>query len=145
MKEIIKIKIEKDLCEHCNFRNRNCNKMNNCPPPFSKVFYQVRKEIFNDFKETKVEQVPETFEELKELCKGLKCKKSDLDNVIWFELPKPKDTRIWLGKFLCLDIKGQVGMVEKTFGNDVSITIFATNRTPKQMWNIILNLVEEVS
>lgn len=91
----------------------------------------------------KVEQVPETFEELKELCKGIKGNKRDCGGAMWFEFPIPKDSTLWLGKFLCVDIKGQVGIAEKSFGDDISITIFSEHRTFAQMWQIIKNLVGE--
>ena len=89
------------------------------------------------------DKVPETWEELKELCKGLKGNKRDCGGAMWFEFPIPKDSTLWLGKFLCVDIKGQVGIAEKSFGDDVSITIFAENRTPQQMYMIIKGLIGE--
>ena len=75
-------------------------------------------------------KVPESWEELKELCKSIKGNKKDCGGAMWFEFPIPKDSKLWLGKFLCIDEKGQIGIAEKTFGNDISITIFADSLTP---------------
>jgi len=89
----------------------------------------------------KVEQVPTNWEELKELCKSIKGNKKDLGGAMWFEFPIPKDSKLWLGKFLCIDEKGQIGIAEKTFGNDISITIFAENLKPERQYQIIKSLI----
>lgn len=92
----------------------------------------------------KVEQVPETFEELKELCKGIKGNKKDCGGAMWFEFPVLNDSTVWLGKALAVDQKGQVGLVEQTWKEDnYAITIFAQHRTPNQMWQIIKSLIGE--
>lgn len=93
--------------------------------------------------EGRFEQVPEKFEDLKELCKSIKGNKKDLGGAMWFEFPVPKDSKLWLGKFLCIDEKGQIGIAEKTFGNDISITIFADSLTPARQWQIIKNFIGE--
>ena len=87
--------------------------------------------------------VPETWADLKELCKSIKGNKKDLDGAMWFEFGCLNNDQMYLGKFLCVDIKGQVGIAEKSWGGDISITIFAQNRTPAQMWQIIKGLVGE--
>lgn len=87
--------------------------------------------------------VPETFEELKELCKDLKGNKKDCGGAMWFEFGCLNNDKMYLGKFLCVDEKGQVGIAERSWGGDISITIFAQNRTPQQMWQIIKNLIGE--
>ena len=82
--------------------------------------------------------MPETFEDLKELCKGLKVNKRDCGGTMWFEIGVLNDSTVWLGKALAVDQKGQVGLVEQTWKEDnYAITIFAQNRTPSQMWQII--------
>ena len=91
-----------------------------------------------------IEKVPETWEDLKELCKGLKGNKRDCGGAMWFEIGVLNDSTVWLGKALAVDQKGQVGLVEQTWKEDnYAITIFAQNRTPAQMWQIIKNLVGE--
>ncbi len=91
----------------------------------------------------KFEQVPETFEELKELCKSIKGNKKDCGGAMWFEFGCLNNDKMYLGKFLCVDEKGQVGIAERSWGGEISITIFAQNRTPQQMWQIIKNLIGE--
>lgn len=91
----------------------------------------------------KVEKYPETFEELKELCKGITGNKKDCGGAMWFEFGCLNNDKMYLGKFLCVDEKGQVGIAERSWGGDISITIFAQNRTPQQMWQIIKNLIGE--
>ena len=110
------------------------------PTQMVKTVKKERKAVFMG-KEIKPEKLPETWEDLKELCKGLKVNKRDCGGAM-FEFPISKDSVLWLGKFLCVDIKGQVGIAEKSFGDDVSITIFSEHRTPAQMWNIIKSLTE---
>lgn len=88
-------------------------------------------------------KVPESWEELKELCKSIKGNKKDLGGAMWFEFPIPKDSKLWLGKFLCIDEKGQIGIAEKTFGNDISITIFADSLTPARQYQIIKSLIDK--
>lgn len=88
-------------------------------------------------------KVPESWEELKELCKSIKGNKKDCGGAMWFEFPIPKDSKLWLGKFLCIDEKGQIGIAEKTFGNDISITIFADSLTPARQYQIIKSLIGE--
>ena len=88
-------------------------------------------------------KVPESWEELKELCKSIKGNKKDCGGAMWFEFPIPKDSKLWLGKFLCIDEKGQIDIAEKTFGNDISITIFADSLTPARQYQIIKSLIGE--
>lgn len=88
-------------------------------------------------------KVPENWEELKTMCKSIKGNKKDLGGAMWFEFPIPQDSKLWLGKFLCIDEKGQMGIAEKTFGNDISITIFAENLTPARQWQVIKSLIGE--
>ena len=88
-------------------------------------------------------KVPESWEELKELCKSINGNKKDCGGAMWFEFPIPKDSKLWLGKFLCIDEKGQIGIAEKTFGNDISITIFADSLTPARQYQIIKSLIGE--
>ena len=88
-------------------------------------------------------KVPESWEELKELCKSIKGNKKDLGGAMWFEFPIPKDSKLWLGKFLCIDEKGQIGIAEKTFGNDISIAIFADSLTPARQYQIIKSLIDK--
>ena len=97
----------------------------------------------SELEEFEVEQVPETWEDLKELCKSIKGNKKDLGGAMWFEFGCLNNDQMYLGKFLCVDIKGQVGVAEKSWGGDISITIFAQNRTPQQMWQIIKGLIGE--
>lgn len=97
----------------------------------------------NSIYKAKFEKVPETWEELKELCKDIKGNKKDLGGAMWFEFGCLNNDQMYLGKFLCVDIKGQVGVAEKSWGGDISITILAQNRTPAQMWQIIKGLIGE--
>ena len=85
-------------------------------------------------------KVPTNWEELKELCKDIKGNKKDCGGAMWFEFGCLNNDKMYLGKFLCIDEKGQVGIAERSWGGDISITIFAQNRTPQQMWGIIKNL-----
>lgn len=83
--------------------------------------------ITNDVNQNKMrEQIPETFEELKELCKDIKEVKIE---VSWIELRNTD------GIPFIFYSKGYVGRT-----NDVSFV--AKNRTPAQMWQIIKSLTE---
>ena len=110
----------------------------------NKTDFVCIEDIVKDLKvEYKIEKCPTSWEELKELCKGIKGNKKDCGGAMWFEFPIPKDSKLWLGKFLCIDEKGQIGIAEKTFGNDISITIFADSLTPARQYQIIKSLIGE--
>ena len=97
----------------------------------------------SELEEFEVEKYPKSWEELKELCKSIKGNKKDCGGAMWFEFGCLNNDKMYLGKFLCVDEKGQVGIAERSWGGEISITIFAQNRTPQQMWQIIKNLIGE--
>lgn len=78
----------------------------------------------------KVEQVPETFEELKELCKGLKGVKLFYDNIALVEY-------IEINKVIAFNENGLMLAMQNDFN------VLAKNRTIPQIWQIIKNLVGE--
>lgn len=93
-----------------------------------------------DFEHTK-EQVPETWEELKELCENLEQKVNNL--IVKFLPPKTHyDCEvIWFKQYgLWVYSKGFV-----LFKKDIEEDMIggAKNRTPQQMWGIIKNLIGE--
>ena len=98
--------------------------------------------ITNDVNQNRmIEQVPENFADLKELCKELKTK---VENLIVEFLP-PKEHYdcevIWFKQYgLWLDSNGFV-----LFKKDIEEDMIggAKNRTPQQMWNIIKSLIGE--
>lgn len=110
----------------------------------NKTDFVCIEDIVKDLKvEYKIEKYPTNWAELKSLCRNIKGNKKDLGGAMWFEFPIPKDSKLWLGKFLCIDEKGQIGIAEKTFGDDISITIFAESLTPERQYRIIKNLIGE--
>ena len=80
----------------------------------------------------KVEQVPENFSELKELCKDLK------------GLYKNYNVEVFDDAIFVLDAKA---VLLKVYDDgeikDSGSEVIAENRTPAQMWNIIKNLIGE--
>lgn len=78
---------------------------------------------------SKTEQVPETWEELKELCKSLTDIEDYGESV---EIDNYKLTK-----------KGDVQFCHLDNYSDYEYIIIAENRTIPQMWNIIKSLVEE--
>ena len=87
-------------------------------------------------KEYKIEKVPETWEDLKDLCKGIKEK---LNKEIW--KIKIEDEFIyvrkkWETKEICFT---SVGNMVSNNGWD----LLMTNLTPARQWQIIKNLVGE--
>lgn len=81
-----------------------------------------------------------TYEELKELCRGLNSDtiiiREDY-NTIFLTLPKPKDTAFWFGKYLGFNEDGSVNLVENNFMGDKTVTVLATNRSYDIMWALI--------
>lgn len=73
----------------------------------------------------KLEQVPKTFKELKELCKGLK----EEDILVTNDCIVFRDLNFYKSGIICVP-------------NSEYFSI-STNRTPAQMWNIIKNLIGE--
>lgn len=100
----------------------------------NKEFIEYFKHTDNDYYEHRVEQVPETFEELKELCKGLK------GDIIWnkdyceiknFKISK--DGNIYYRQIqIYYD-----GTITKNY-----ITVI-NNRTIPQLWAFIESLIGE--
>ena len=118
-----------------------CDNCNGCDKPTSALVECYLDEPRQAYETVKA---PETWEELKELCKDIKGNKRDCGGAMWFEFPVLNNSKVWLGKALAVDQKGQVGIVEQTWGKDnFSITIFAQHRTPSQMWQIIKSLIGE--
>lgn len=75
----------------------------------------------------KTEQVPETFEELKELCKSITNTRIKLnENFIIIKMDKGYKIELW-----------------KNGNVYYYIHQMAKSRTPQQMWSIIKNLVEK--
>lgn len=79
----------------------------------------------------KVEQVPETFDELKELCKELCNKKS-------YDICCPYNSSICITKG-----KLDIDLVKEDFKIYVNNYCIAEHKTPQQMWNIIKSFIEE--
>lgn len=118
MKEIGTFKIDKNMCN-------NCREDENCPQKYS-----INGNCLYGEKDLKKEQVPETWEELKELCKGLKGVEITSKKTI-----KIKCFSSWL-EGIQLDVNG---CVRELFGYQA----IAVDRTPEQMWQIIKSLVGE--
>lgn len=77
--------------------------------------------------ERNIEQIPETFEELQELCRKLK-----IDCEVYITLPLTNKMKLYFydnGEIICayLDFEYEFSL--------------AKNRTPAQMWNIVKSLV----
>lgn len=116
MKEIGTFKIDKNMCSNCREDER-------CPQKYS-----VNGNCLHIEKGLVIEQVPETFDELKELCQNIKGVEYaggnakgeiiQLDN-IWFA----ENGDIW-------------GYSE----NWEEVCVIGKNKTPQQMWAIIKNL-----
>ena len=113
MKERIVIEIPESMCKDCGA----------CDMPTSKKIECYLKEERQVYE---VEQVPETFEELKELCKGIK------DVEVYDDTIYVTDQKVILVR---LFDDGEI----KDSGKEV----IATNRTPQQMWQIIKGLIGE--
>ena len=114
MKEIGIFKIDKNICS-------NCRKDENCPQKYS-----VNGNCLYGKKDLVKEQIPETFEELKKLCKGLK--EEDIlvtnDCIVFRDLNFDKS-----------------GMISVPDSGYFAISI---GRKPAQMWAIIKNLVGDM-
>lgn len=80
-----------------------------------------------NFKEKKE---PETWEELKDLCKGLKGVKLFYDNIALVEY-------IEINNFIAFNENGLMLAMKNNF------YVLAKNRTYAQMWNIIKSLTEQ--
>lgn len=93
------------------------------------VYYNNEKPQFAE--SSKYEEVPETWEEFKEMCKIEDMSECD-DEV---KIPWHNNTRLFFyekdGEIICKD---KDSCIEMIIGYD---------RTPAQMWQIIKNLVEE--
>ena len=118
MKEIGIFKIDKNMCS-------NCREDENCPQKYSNNGNCLYGE-----KDLKKEHVPETWEELKKLCKGLKDVKISSRKTIDI-----KCYSCWLDglRFDCL------GQIRELNG----FQCIALHRTPAQMWQIIKSLIGE--
>lgn len=62
MKEIARVEILDKTCDDCRFELAGCDR---------RYPNKIECNMLNDRKNWKVEQIPETFEELKELCKDI--------------------------------------------------------------------------
>lgn len=131
MKERIVIEADEKICKGCDICLQE---------PRIVAICNLKNNLDIDLKK---ERVPENFSELKELCKSIKGNKKDCGGAMWFEFGCLNNDKMYLGKFLCVDEKGQVGIAERSWGGDISITILAQNRTSQQMWQIIKNLIGE--
>ena len=117
MKEIGTFKIDKNMCS-------NCREDENCPQKYS-----VNGNCIYSEKDLVKEQVPEDFEELKELCKDLEGKNVFIINA---------------GN--CIEFNGLYFWIDgsiTTTENNEDIWATKTNLTPARQWNIIKNLVGE--
>lgn len=96
------------------------------------VNYATPETILNENRIVAVkEQVPETFEELKELCKNLKSKFVTIyNNTITIDFPSINGGNNFY-----------IHITEKEI--DINISIFAQNRTIPQLWAFIKSLIGE--
>lgn len=107
---------------------------NKCPAYEDNIFcgrIEYFKHTDNDYYEHRVEQVPETFEELKELCKDLESKSITIyDGAITIDFPSIN------GGF-----NFYIYITEKEI--DINSSVFAQNRTIPQLWAFIKSLIGE--
>lgn len=117
MKEIGTFKIDKNMCS-------NCREDGNCPQEYSVIGNCLRTE-----KNLIIEQVPENFSELKELCKKT----------------EHYAVNILKGGLLNKEYIFIFGLSFRDNGDieDIENNNVAENRTPAQMWQIIKNLIGE--
>lgn len=122
MKErmVLEDKELKEICDDC-IRSENCKKKNT---------YEQARCCFN-FQfipaNIEVEQVPESFADLQELCKGLKGVEIYNNSICVINID------IILFRFY------DNGEIRNSGGGEIIIE----NRTPAQMWQIIKNLVDK--
>jgi len=57
--------------------------------------------------------------------------------LILLELPKPKDTTFWYGKWLGFDEDGTISLIESDMLHNKSETILATDKSYSTMWTMI--------
>lgn len=113
MKEIGIFKIDKNMCS-------NCRKDEDCPQKYS-----INGNCLYGEKDLIKEKVPETFEELKELCKKLK----EEDILVTNDCIDFRDLNFYKSGLICVP--------------DSEYFSISTGRTPAQMWAIIKSLVGE--
>ena len=117
MRKKVVVNINKDYCVGCT--QTTC----------SGTLYDFLCCCIEDKEYTK-EQVPETFEELKELCKGLKGIEFFYDKVACVEYININDVIAFNENGLMLTAKHNYDILTK-------------KRTPQQMWQIIKSLIGE--
>ncbi len=85
----------------------------------------------------KVEQIPETWEELKELCRNSKIQKCSFASDFIIKTREP----LTCYEHICIDgiYFAENGGIYAGYESDC----ISSNRTPAQMWQIIKNLVEK--
>lgn len=94
---------------------------------YLKELEREREEMFMTFPEYRTEQVPETFEELKELCEDLESK--DVFITSAGDCIEYHGLQFWVSGTVCHE-------TEKFYS-------IKSDQTPAQMWNIIKNLIGE--
>lgn len=117
MKEIIVLEIPKDMCDNCN----------GCDKPTSALVECYLEEPRQAYETVKV---PETWEELKELCKDIKEVTITEEGHINVDLVYfTKDGEIYT-------------YVEGVLTSSIFLPV-SKDRTPQQMWQIIMGLLGE--
>lgn len=119
MKERTVIEIPKDMCDNCNGCDKPTSALVECYLDEPRQAYETVK-------------VPETFEELKELCKDLKGLYKNYNIEVFDDAIFVLDSKVVLLKIYD---DGEI----KDSGSEV----IAKNRTPAQMWQIIKSLIGE--
>lgn len=117
MKEIGIFKIDKNMCW-------NCREDENCPQKYSNGI------CLSGNKDIKIEQVPESFEDLKELCKDIK------------EVTITEEGHINIDLVYFTEDGEIYTYIEGVLTSSLSLPV-AKNRTPAQMWEIIKSLIGE--
>lgn len=81
-----------------------------------------------------------TYKELKEYVRKLNTEVLTIWNngkAILLELPKPKDTTLWYGKWLGFDEDGTISLIENDMLHNKSEIILATDKSYSTMWTMI--------